>query len=111
VTTRRSFLASVLAALPCAALLPSLALADDTPPAVRRSDPGIPRQMDLRKELHPHFADIEVRLHGKPVLHCVAYDLDTDSVALLCRGLDGRFIPELYMERDHAGVSVHWSRP
>lgn len=107
---RRSFLARLLAALPALPFLPrALSAAVILPPAVRRSDKGIPRQMDIRHEIHPLSFDIEVYRHGKKTLRAVAYDLDADTVTELVGQKSDR--SGFTYRTLSGGVTVKWIRP
>jgi hypothetical protein len=109
---RRRFLAATAAVLPLAALMPSTALADDIPPAVRRSDPGVPHQMDLRVELHSRYMDVDVYRYDRKFNGCaVAYDLDADTVAVIKRDQNGDFTGYTGYETFAGGVAVKWRRP
>lgn len=101
-TTRRSFLSRLLAVLPALPLLPRLASARGPHPV--SAAPGIPRQMDLRRELHPLLADVEVYRYGEKLLTAVAYDLDADTVTVLGQPLANGYTYYVL----HGGVSVRW---
>lgn len=112
--TRRGFLARLLATLPALPFLPRLASAAPTTPTTPTrpvsASPGIPRQMDIRGEIHPLAFDIEVSRHGEKLSNAVAYDLDADTVTVITewKSPHWRIRPPLSYRTLHGGVSVRW---
>jgi hypothetical protein len=106
---RRGFVARTLGALAVAPAFASLAACPRE--RAELSDPGVPRRMDLREHIPPHFDSIEVLQDGERLVDVIAYDLDHDTVTRILprqRGVEG--YTQIQYRTLHGGVVVRWLR-